>query len=374
MLAENMQRSDLTYMEQAHGFQMMMDLGETVETISQKTGFSKATVKHRLAINELDPEALKEAKRFFQPTISDFIALEKVKDLDKRNEILQDSMNSKDIQDGVDDYLEDVMVSEYFNYYKKFFEEAGWINEEKDAWFFYHAGYKEVEGALCCIDLLNGHTLIKEESLKNLISQIKGEVHFALCNSRIRVATYKKPKGKDDEDAREKQRKATEALKRKNKAALREIRAEICDAYMDFILNSKVEFKTAQQELSFFYCFLDLCRENSPAVTFYNLDEEKIKYQFNNQLSRKGYNKWETHHLKDFTNWTPLFQLLANIWWSLASSYNYFEDYDCRPNMDRLKVHQTFCDLLRDLDGFHIKEEWKPVLDGTSDLYIKEGK
>ena len=73
MLAENMQRSDLTFIEQAHGFQLMLDLGDTVETISQKTGFSKATVKHRLAINELDPKAIEEAKKWFQPTIADFM-------------------------------------------------------------------------------------------------------------------------------------------------------------------------------------------------------------------------------------------------------------------------------------------------------------
>ena len=41
MLEENMQRSDLTIIEQAEGFQMMLDLGETVDSISEKTGFSK---------------------------------------------------------------------------------------------------------------------------------------------------------------------------------------------------------------------------------------------------------------------------------------------------------------------------------------------
>ena len=103
MLCENMQRADLTYLEQAHGFQMMMDLGDTIETISEKTGFSKATVKHRLAINELDPKAIEEAKKWFQPTLSDFIALEKVKDIDKRNEILESAANSNDIQESVND-------------------------------------------------------------------------------------------------------------------------------------------------------------------------------------------------------------------------------------------------------------------------------
>lgn len=59
MLCENMQRSDLTFMEQAHGFQMMMDLGETVETISEKTGFSESTVKHRLEIAKLNAVLLR---------------------------------------------------------------------------------------------------------------------------------------------------------------------------------------------------------------------------------------------------------------------------------------------------------------------------
>lgn len=38
MLLENMQRNDLTLCEQAQGFQMMMDLGETIESISEKNG------------------------------------------------------------------------------------------------------------------------------------------------------------------------------------------------------------------------------------------------------------------------------------------------------------------------------------------------
>lgn len=46
MLLENIQRSDLTVYEQAQGFQMMLDLGETEDTIAEKTGFSKKTVRH----------------------------------------------------------------------------------------------------------------------------------------------------------------------------------------------------------------------------------------------------------------------------------------------------------------------------------------
>ena len=34
MMEENMQRNDLTIYEQAQGFQMMLDLGETAESIA----------------------------------------------------------------------------------------------------------------------------------------------------------------------------------------------------------------------------------------------------------------------------------------------------------------------------------------------------
>lgn len=371
MLCENMQRSDLTYLEQAHGFQMMLDLGDTIETIAEKTGFSKATVKHRLAINELDPEALKEVNKCFQPTISDFIALEKVKDVDRRNEILREALNSQDIQEDVKDYLEEVEVQEGFAYYKKFFDEAGWIEETKDIWFYYRDGYKEVDNALRGLEILH-KTLLPEKSVKKLISEIKGEVHYSLNNNRIKVATYKEPKSKKGEEDREKARKEAEKLKKKNKAALREIRADICDAYMDFIQNSVYEQKDPQQELGYVYLLLDLCREFGMAVTLYMLTAEKVRYRLLDKLSLKGYNKEE--YFEDFESWTPLFQLLTNIWWSLASSYNYFEDYDCKPKKEILEAHKSFCNILKDIDGFRIKEEWKPVLDGTSELYVKEGK
>lgn len=371
MLCENMQRSDLTYMEQAHGFQMMMDLGDTIETISEKTGFSKSTIKHRIAITELDQSALNEAKKWFQPTIADFISLEKVKDLELRNQILFDSTCSKDIQDGVDDYLEKTEVQEGFAYYKKYFDEAGWIEETKDIWFYYRDGYTEVDNALRGLEILH-KTLLPEKTVKKLISEVKGEVHYSLNNNRIKVATYKEPKSEKGEKDREKARKEAEKLKKKNKAALKEIRSDICDAYMDFIQNSKVELKDPNKELGYVYLLLDLCREFGMGVTLYMLTSENVRYQLHDKLTLKGYDKEE--YFKDFESWTPLFQLLTNIWWSLASSYNYFEDYDCRPKKEILEAHKSFCNILKDIDGFRIKEEWKPVLDGTSELYMKEDK
>lgn len=372
MLCENMQRSDLTYLEQAHGFQMMLDLGDTIETIAEKTGFSKATIKHRLAINELNPEALTSAKEFFQPTINDFIALEKVKDIDRRNEILSDAMCSKDIQDDVKEYLDDMKEQENFSYYKKIFEEGGWIDEtEKDQWFYYNDGFKPVDGALNRFDVMG--TLLPEATVKKLMSEIKGEVHFSLCYHAIMVKTYKEPKAKKSEEEAEKKRKAAEALKKKNSAVLKEIRAQICDAIMDYIQTSELIFGSAAKELTSFYCLLDIARSTN--ATLYNLTAEKVKYQYNDKVSLKEYNTSNLkNYFKDYENWTPFFQLLANVWWSLASSYERFENNDGTPKKEILSAVETLCKLLCDLGEFRIEEEWKPVLDGTSELYVKEGK
>lgn len=99
MLEENMQRADLTISEQAQGFQMMLDLGETEDSIAEKTGFSKTTVKRRLEIAKLDKNTLdaRVKDEDFQLSITDLFALQKVSSIEKRNEILENARDSRDL-------------------------------------------------------------------------------------------------------------------------------------------------------------------------------------------------------------------------------------------------------------------------------------
>lgn len=88
MLLENMQRTDLTAYEQAQGFQMMLDLGETQKSIAEKTGFSPATVSQRLQLTKLDQTLLQKASSK-QITIVDLNKLNKIDDVKKRNLLLK---------------------------------------------------------------------------------------------------------------------------------------------------------------------------------------------------------------------------------------------------------------------------------------------
>lgn len=88
MLLENIQRGDLTPYEQAKGFQLMIDLGNDINDITKKTGFSQSTIRHRIRMLDLDEQLLRE-KESSGATLQDYIQLEKIKDKETKNEVLK---------------------------------------------------------------------------------------------------------------------------------------------------------------------------------------------------------------------------------------------------------------------------------------------
>ena len=88
MLTENMQRSDLTVYEEAKGCQLLLDLGDTVAEVAEKTGFSASKIRRRVKLCELDEEAFKESQ-IRQPTLQDYDRLNQIKDIEVRNELLK---------------------------------------------------------------------------------------------------------------------------------------------------------------------------------------------------------------------------------------------------------------------------------------------
>lgn len=88
MLAENMQRVDLTPFEQAQGLQLMFDFGESIESASQKTGLSVSTVRRRKKLLDFNADVLKAAVEQ-GATLTDLAQLEKLEDLEAKNRCLE---------------------------------------------------------------------------------------------------------------------------------------------------------------------------------------------------------------------------------------------------------------------------------------------
>lgn len=87
MMMENMQRSDLTVYEQAQGFQLMLDMGDSIEDVSESTGFSEATIRRRTKLLELDQEKFAAAQKR-GATLADYAELDKVSDPVRKNKLL----------------------------------------------------------------------------------------------------------------------------------------------------------------------------------------------------------------------------------------------------------------------------------------------
>ena len=87
-MTENMQRSDLTVYEEAEGFQMMMDFGNSVEQVADKAGVSESTIRRRVKLLSLDRKEFKKSVKR-GATLADFALLDKLDTEEAKNEVLK---------------------------------------------------------------------------------------------------------------------------------------------------------------------------------------------------------------------------------------------------------------------------------------------
>lgn len=88
MLIENINRSDLTPLEEAEGFKQLTLAGYSVDDIADKTGFSKSTINRRLKLNDYDRKKVAAAQER-GATLNDFAKLEQIKVKSERNKLLK---------------------------------------------------------------------------------------------------------------------------------------------------------------------------------------------------------------------------------------------------------------------------------------------
>ena len=104
MMIENMQRSDLTTYEQAQGFQLMLDLGDTVEQVASKSGFSQSTIRRRVKLLSLDRDAFRRAE-LRGATLSDYAELDKIESVEGKNKALE-ALGTQNFRRVMQDILE----------------------------------------------------------------------------------------------------------------------------------------------------------------------------------------------------------------------------------------------------------------------------
>lgn len=230
MLEENMQRSDLTILEQAQGFQMMLDLGETEDSIAEKTGFSKRTVKRRLNIAKLDQTELEKRQDdgTFQLSLTDLYELEKIESIDKRNEILKNARDSRDIAVRAQKAVKEVERKKRCKEITKTLKKLGFEAAPENA-------QNEQYG--------NKWTTIKEFSLEEEIPEDLGLTYekgmFYMEYFREMRIIKKTVKPKKEKTAEELKKEQRDKNKKQVKAMMKELHAQVKD-FAVYVSDGKV--------------------------------------------------------------------------------------------------------------------------------------
>lgn len=142
MLMENIQRADLTVYEQAQGFQMMLDMGDSVDDIARKSGFSTTTVRRRVKLLELDQEKFKKSEER-GVSLYEYMELDKLKSQERKNEML------------------DYIGTENFKYKLKQAIDAEAAEEKRQAWIDLLSSFATQ------VDSRNGYRTVKSSYVSN---------------------------------------------------------------------------------------------------------------------------------------------------------------------------------------------------------------
>lgn len=351
MLEENMQRNDLTIWEQANGFQLMLDLGETESTIAEKTGFSEQTVKHRLNIAKLDQKALKKAEKddSYQLTLKDLYELEKIKDVKTRNKILREAYGSAQLRSMAARAAKEEKMDENFKEYQKLLKEAD-IPKGPDNLSAWDSRY----------DRIHEYDLEQKPKMKKIV-KTNGCV-WLRSYGRLYVMAKKNTveKKKSKEEIR---REAAELTRKKITAVLKEMHKRRSEFVMDIvdgkIGNADDHMGVIRELWSGIYKMNATLYGHSGALTMFNKDWYKLSNEEQAAVERK----WGI--LTTLKQMLIVYNEAMMSRWQQAVSY--MGVYDPKNMLEFKSYHKVL-----DQYGWFFTEEELKLLDGTHELYPKE--
>ena len=206
MMLENMQRSDLTIYEQAQGFQMMLDLGETRESISATTGFSRSTVDRRIKLLNIDGKKFKKAEER-GATLEDYLKVAEIEDQKTRDK-LTDAMGTNNFRWMLTQALEDQMKKKKIPMMKKDMKRLGvkednsicsWDSDWNRVCFIEYADYesgcaddKVTDAERMRWSSSRGFTLYKPAPKKKKVEIKKSEAEIHAIELREKLAEVTK--------------------------------------------------------------------------------------------------------------------------------------------------------------------------------------
>lgn len=357
MMTENLQREDLSIYEQASGFQRMIDLGYTEDTVAEKTGFSKQTVKHRLNIAKLDQGVLqaKEKEESFQLSLKVLYELEKVDDLEKRNEMLKRADNNNDLYYRVKTYLRNKKKEEQKELLIAYVKEQG-IEPAPQRY--------ENERYTSKWKVIKKYSYDMEGLPKSIVKTPDGEkIYYSESWDGIEIVKKQKVEKREITEAEKKQQE-----RRKRKSEIKEILEKMNSRRKDFVLDIVLGERDGiakKEEADVKDMIWEALEKNGGSIYESNIEEfllEKSRYQCSDE------------EIKAVQERKQRLSVLERMLIVLNQAMNYpgeLPTYDCRFNekagfalREGYKALEKF--------GWYYEEGEREILNGSSSLYEKE--
>ena len=357
MLMENIQRNELTVYEQAQGFQMMIDLGASVTEVAKETGFSETTVRHRLKLNELDPELLKE-KSAKPISISDYIKLEQIKDPELKNEAFK-AIGTSNFDYKVENAVQQEVTNEKWDETIEFFKANATEVEEKTE-------------ELKVDDYIYKWNMKKDFKYK---FRDPDKEHFFGVEERC-ITVYVKDENYQPETEEEKAKREAEEYKKKlakeRLAKLDEVRTAAYNLRVEFMKNvSEATCKAAFPQIIITLAYQSLVKGNS-------LDRSRfgkitgLKNPDNIQTYQDKYKDLMKSHLDAAVPGKEYYTLAVMTYTAIDSEYK--KPYHWRSGKftgeGELDMVYNFLAAL----GYEMSDEEKKFIDGTHELYEVENE
>lgn len=354
MLEENMQRVDLTIWEQANGFQMMLDLGESEEQIAEKSGFSRTTVRRRLNIAKLDQNILREKEQSdsFQLSFKDLYELEKVEDIATRNKILKEASSSRDIVWKVQSTVSEAARKKREADIIKLLDEAGIEKAAKYDQEIYSGKWDIVKKYSLDNDAPKSIGSLKKEKDKLYYSRYYSSIHV------IKVAAKKK------ETEEERVRKEADAKKKQIKAVMKEMNNRKHE-FISNILSGRIapikDIAKVREEIWSAIIKLDSYMSPSCMRRFFTEKEDYNCTREEKEEAARRVSELSMEH-----------QMLLVMNYGINNVGDVY-DYYLHQNVERCEGIKAAYDVLEKY-GWSFTEEESKILDGTHEFYVPEKK
>lgn len=349
MLCENVQRSELTYVEQAEGFQLLLDMGFSVADVSEKTGFSESTVRRRTSLISMGLDRDKLVKSQSRNiSLEDYAKLQNIEDEKERNELL-DVLGTNNFNNKYAMAIDRQKKKKELDEIEEVLEEFAEKSEQEPNYWSRDSEYSFVK---------------RFYNKSEITADYSEDERYFYYRGDYSVSLYKK-KSKEERSAEEEKRLKSEeryAKVKEFRIKAKEISKRMYDLRVDFLQN--YVGKSSDMEIMTKAIIEDVVVENN---NYWNFDCFDL-------MTAIGIVIDEDNECLNFENIFERFPRRVLLAYTLAvlsdkdtlshiDIYSFEKPYN--PSVKLNRIYSLLCKL-----GYEMSDEEKQLRDGTHSIYM----